>query len=202
MRKDVGRRRRCPAHRPDRLDVLSEDFRRPGSSEAGKLSPSTTTSRLSPRSSAMAHLGRQTRREMTGDATCFDFVNNELFPRTEEPRDACQSGNKRAAGRTVQRLRGCLQLHEVRHTCYARWLTRSTSRSTSTSSEDRHLFGDIYEKILKRPSERLATRASTTRRRAVTQFMVDMVDPQAWRERARPGLWHRRLPHLHDRAPP
>jgi len=44
-------------------------------------------------------------------------------------------------------------------------------------SEDRHLFGDIYEQILK-DLQSAGNAGEYYTPRAVTQFMVDMVDPQ------------------------
>jgi len=46
-----------------------------------------------------------------------------------------------------------------------------------TKSDDRHLFGDIYEKLLK-DLQSAGNAGEYYTPRAVTQFMVDMVDPQ------------------------
>ena len=43
--------------------------------------------------------------------------------------------------------------------------------------EDRHLFGDLYEKIL-RDLQSAGNAGEYYTPRAVTQFMVDMTDPQ------------------------
>ncbi len=44
-------------------------------------------------------------------------------------------------------------------------------------SEDRHLFGDIYEQIL-RDLQSAGNAGEYYTPRAITQFMVDMVDPK------------------------
>ena len=65
---------------------------------------------------------------------------------------------------------------------------------------ERHQFNDLYEKIL-RDLQSAGNAGEFYTPRAVTQFMVDMVNPQLGRDGARPRVRHRRLPGLHARAP-
>ncbi len=66
-------------------------------------------------------------------------------------------------------------------------------------SKTRHTFGDIYEQILK-DLQGAGNAGEFYTPRAATQFAVDMVEPAARRDRPRPRLRHRRLPHLRLRA--
>ncbi len=56
-----------------------------------------------------------------------------------------------------------------------------------TSIQDRHLFNDIYEKIL-RDLQSAGNAGEYYTPRPITQFMVEMTDPQVGRDRPRPGL--------------
>ena len=62
------------------------------------------------------------------------------------------------------------------------------------------MFGDIYEKILK-DLQSAGNAGEFYTPRAVTQFIVEQVDPQPRRNHPRPRLRHRRLPRLRHRAP-
>ena len=94
----------------------------------------------------------------------------------------------------AQRVRGRLQLHEVRHVD-APGDQQDQPRHRLQRVDDRHTFGDIYEQILN-DLQSAGNAGEFYTPRAVTQFIVDMVDPAARRDRARPRLRHRRLPHL------
>ena len=141
--------------------------------------------------------GPPTPEGMTGDEL-LDFVNNELFPTLKN----LHAGARRPARlRRPQRLRGRLQLHEVRHADAPghqqdqrrhRLQQRAATATCSATSTSRSCA------TCRAP----ATPASSTRPRAVTQFMVDTVNPQAGRNRPRPRLRHRRLPHLRHRTHP
>ena len=58
-------------------------------------------------------------------------------------------------------------------------------------AEDRHLFGDIYEQIL-RDLQSAGNAGEYYTLRAVTQFMVDMVDPKLGEKFLDPAWWHKR----------
>ena len=56
------------------------------------------------------------------------------------------------------------------------------------SSDDRHVFNDIYEKILA-DLQSAGNAGEYYTPRAVTQFMVDILNPQLGESGARSGLW-------------
>ena len=66
------------------------------------------------------------------------------------------------------------------------------------NTADRHTFGSIYEQIL-RDLQSAGNAGEFYTPRAVTQFIVNRVDPKLDRERARSRLRHRRLSGLHHR---
>ena len=171
MRKDVGRRWRRPAHRPARLDALPQDLRRP---RAGVGADSTTDYRSPiPERAPLAELGRRSRRASPA-TRLLDFVNNELFPTLKEL-PLGQNGDRRGVV-VRERLRGRLQLHEVGH-ADAAGHQQAQRGIDFNKTDDRHLFGDIYEQIL-RDLQSAGNAGEFYTPRAVTQFMVDMVDPQ------------------------
>ena len=68
------------------------------------------------------------------------------------------------------------------------------------ASDDRHMFGDIYEKLLK-DLQSAGNAGEFYTPRAVTQFIVEQVNPRLGENDSRPRLRHRRLPRLRHRAP-
>ena len=109
---------------------------------------------------------------ITGDAL-LDFVNNELFPDFKEMAIGPDSDP-----------RGAL-VHEVFADSYnymksgtlIRQVINKLNEIDFSRQEDRHLFNDIYEKIL-RDLQSAGNAGEYYTPRAVTQFMVDMTDPQ------------------------
>lgn len=107
---------------------------------------------------------------MTGEEL-LDFVNNTLFKKLK---DLPAGGNGRA-----------LIVREVFEDAYnymksgtlMRQVINTLNEVDFNKSEDRHLFGDIYEQILK-DLQSAGNAGEYYTPRAVTQFMVDMVDPQ------------------------
>ena len=102
------------------------------------------------------------------------FVNNELFPGLKEL-PAPEGPHSRAfVMRTIfedaynYMKSGTLMRQVINKLCEG---------IDFNSSEDRHLFGDIYEQIL-RDLQSAGNAGEYYTPRAVTQFMVDMVDPQ------------------------
>ncbi|MBM4160387.1 MAG: SAM-dependent DNA methyltransferase [Ignavibacteria bacterium] len=101
----------------------------------------------------------------------LEFVNNTLFKKLKELPVA---GNGRA-----------MIVREVFEDGYnymksgtlMRQVINKINEIDFNKSEDRHLFGDIYEQILK-DLQSAGNAGEYYTPRAVTQFMVDMVDPQ------------------------
>ena len=106
---------------------------------------------------------------ITGDAL-LEFVNTDLFrslrglqgtdPRTTMVRDVFTGAYNYMKSGTLTR-QVINKLNEI----------------DFNSSEDRHLFGDLYEKILK-DLQSAGNAGEFYTPRAVTQFMVDMTDPK------------------------
>jgi len=109
---------------------------------------------------------------ITGDEL-LDFVNNELFrklksisygdkadPRGFVVRDVFEDANNYMKSGTLLR-QVANKLNEI----------------DFNASEDRHLFNDIYEKILK-DLQSAGNAGEFYTPRAVTQFIVDVIDPQ------------------------
>ena len=100
------RRWRRAAHRPIGLDVLPQDLRRQGKPRYELLNDNYRSPIPEPlrwRNWAADAEG------MTGDEL-LEFVNNRLFPTLR----TCSPARRQARLRHPQRLRGRLQLHEVR----------------------------------------------------------------------------------------
>jgi type I restriction enzyme M protein len=108
---------------------------------------------------------------ITGDAL-LDFVDNRLVrtlrdlpveghdPRRAVIRAAFQDANNYMKNGTLMRQ-----------------VVNKINEIDFNSSEDRHMFGDIYEQIL-RDLQSAGNAGEFYTPRAVTQFMVDMVDPK------------------------
>lgn len=109
---------------------------------------------------------------ITGDELMV-FVNNDLFPRLKTL-PVGSNGNMRS-----------FMLRSVFEDGYnymkSGWLMRQVINKISeidfTSSDDRHMFGDLYEKILK-DLQSAGNAGEFYTPRAVTQFMADMVAPK------------------------
>ncbi|MEN9933984.1 MAG: hypothetical protein RLZZ387_563 [Chloroflexota bacterium] len=108
---------------------------------------------------------------ITGEAL-LTFVNNDLFPTLKE------------LTLDPQRDRRGLIVREVFQDAYnymkngtlMRQVVNKINEIDFNRSEDRHLFGDIYEQLL-RDLQNAGNAGEYYTPRAVTQFMVDMVDP-------------------------
>jgi type I restriction enzyme M protein len=109
---------------------------------------------------------------ITGDAL-LDFTNNSLFPTLKEL-DYIPSENPRG-----------FIVREVFEDAYnymksgtlLRQVINKINEIDFTKSQDRHLFGDLYEKILK-DLQSAGNAGEYYTPRAVTQFIVEMVDPK------------------------
>ncbi|MBP7653550.1 SAM-dependent DNA methyltransferase [Candidatus Dependentiae bacterium] len=110
---------------------------------------------------------------MTGDEL-IDFVNNDLFPALKR---LATSAGVSAQGKVVgsifedayNYMKSGILLRQVINTIQ--------NDLDFNSSDDRHLFNDIYEKILA-DLQSAGNAGEYYTPRAVTQFMVDIINPQ------------------------
>lgn len=109
---------------------------------------------------------------ITGDGL-LDFINNQLFPTLKSL--TAKSGDDRRA-LVVQRAFEDA-FNYMKNGTLVRQVANKINEVDFTSSTDRHMFGDIYEQILK-DLQSAGNAGEFYTPRAVTQFMVDMVDPQ------------------------
>ncbi|MBF0417081.1 MAG: SAM-dependent DNA methyltransferase [Magnetococcales bacterium] len=109
---------------------------------------------------------------MTGDEL-LEFVNNILFPGLKTVQPRTESDKAALVVRSVfedayQYMKSGTLLRQVINKVNAIDFNRQ---------DDRHLFGDIYEKLLK-DLQSAGNAGEYYTPRAVTQFMVDRVDPR------------------------
>lgn len=108
---------------------------------------------------------------ITGDAL-LEFTNNELFP-TLKDLPVPPGGKLPLVVRSVFE-----DAHNfMKNGTLLRQVINKLNEIDFNSSDDRHLFGDIYEKILK-DLQSAGHAGEYYTPRAVTQFIVDMVDPR------------------------
>ncbi len=109
---------------------------------------------------------------MTGDELWY-FVNDELFPTLKELHVGT-NGNQRAFI-----VRSVFEdgYNYMKSGTLMRQVINKINEIDFTSSDDRHMFGDIYEKILK-DLQSAGNSGEYYTPRAVTQFMADMVAPK------------------------
>lgn len=110
---------------------------------------------------------------MTGEEL-IDFVNNDLFPKLKTLATSAGSDERaRVVGSVFEDgynyMKSGTLLRQV--------INKIEEDIDFNKSKDRHLFNDIYEKILK-DLQSAGNAGEYYTPRAVTQFMVDMVDPQ------------------------
>ena len=109
---------------------------------------------------------------ITGD-DLLDFVNNKLFSTLKNlsfPADSDQKG-------FIVRDVFLDAYNYMKSGTLMRQVINKINEIDFNASEDRHLFGDIYEQILKN-LQSAGNAGEYYTPRAVTQFMVDMVDPK------------------------
>jgi type I restriction enzyme M protein len=109
---------------------------------------------------------------ITGDSL-LDLINNDLFPALKNL--VAHSGDN-PRGIVVQRAFEDA-FNYMKKGTLARQVINKINEVDFTSSQDRHLFGDIYEQILK-DLQSAGNAGEFYTPRAVTKFMVDMVNPQ------------------------
>lgn len=106
---------------------------------------------------------------ITGDEL-LDFVNNKLFPTLK---NLPTEGNKRA-----YMIRSIFEdaFNYMKSGQLLRQIINKINEIDFNSSEDRHIFGDIYEQILK-GLQSAGNAGEFYTPRAVTQFMTEMTNP-------------------------
>lgn len=108
---------------------------------------------------------------MTGDEL-LEFVNNELFPVLKELSDV-EEGSRGYLVREVFQD----SYNYMKSGTLMRQVINKINEIDFNSSEDRHLFNDFYETFL-RDLQSAGNAGEYYTPRAVTQFMVDMTNPQ------------------------
>lgn len=110
---------------------------------------------------------------MTGEEL-IDFVNNDLFPKLKSLATSAGSDERaRVVGSVFED-----SYNYMKSGTLLRQVVNIIENDVDfNNSDDRHLFGDIYEKILK-DLQSAGNAGEYYTPRAVTQFMVNMVNPQ------------------------
>lgn len=110
---------------------------------------------------------------MTGEEL-IDFINNELFPKLKTLATRAGADERaRVVGSVFED-----GYNYMKSGTLLRQVVNIIQKDVDfNSSKDRHLFGDIYEKILK-DLQSAGNAGEYYTPRAITQFMVDMVDPK------------------------
>lgn len=108
---------------------------------------------------------------ITGDEL-MDFVNNHLFPKLKSL--SATNGKQRGF---VMREVFQDAYNYMKNGTLMRQVINKINEIDFNKSNDRHTFGDIYEKILK-DLQSAGNAGEYYTPRAVTQFMVDMVAPE------------------------
>jgi type I restriction enzyme M protein len=107
---------------------------------------------------------------MTGDGL-LDFVNNTLLPRLKN----LPGGGDRNAG--LIRMVFADANNYMKNGTLMRQVVNKINGIDFNASDDRHMFGDIYEKLL-RDLQSAGNAGEFYTPRAVTQFIVDQVAPR------------------------
>jgi type I restriction enzyme M protein len=113
---------------------------------------------------------------LTGDAL-INFINNELFPKLKELDLTPFSGQARERGALLISVFDDAYNYMKNGTLLRQVINKINQDIDYNSVETRHLFGDIYEQILK-DLQNAGNAGEYYTPRAVTQFAIDMVDPQ------------------------
>jgi len=109
---------------------------------------------------------------ITGEGL-LDFINNQLFPTLKSL--TAKSGDDARAMVVQHAFEDAFNY--MKNGTLVRQVVNKINEVDFTSSADRHLFGDIYEQILK-DLQSAGNAGEFYTPRAVTQFMVDMVAPE------------------------
>jgi len=110
---------------------------------------------------------------MTGNEL-LEFCNNELFPQLKE---LSLGGNGRSRAFVVRSVFEDAYQYMKSGTLLRQVINKLNEAIDFNDSQNRHLLGDMYEQIL-RDLQSAGNAGEYYTPRAVTQFMVEMVDPQ------------------------
>jgi len=113
---------------------------------------------------------------LTGEKL-IDFINNKLFPQLKELDLSPFSGQARERGALLISVFDDAYNYMKTGTLLRQVINKINQDIDYNSVETRHLFGDIYEQIL-RDLQAAGNSGEYYTPRAVTQFAVDMVNPQ------------------------
>ena len=108
---------------------------------------------------------------LTGDGL-LEFINNKLFPTLK-----ALSADASPRHRVIHDVFEDAYQYMKNGTLLRQVINRLNESLDFNRSEDRHVFGDLYEQILK-DLQSAGNAGEYYTPRAVTQFMVDMVNPQ------------------------
>jgi type I restriction enzyme M protein len=108
---------------------------------------------------------------ITGDAL-LGFVNNDLFPALKSFSETSSTGRASVVGNVFQDA-----FNYMKNGTLIRQVVNKINEIDFNRSQDRHLFGDIYEQVL-RDLQSAGNSGEYYTPRAVTQFMIDMVAPK------------------------
>lgn len=112
----------------------------------------------------------------TGDAL-IDFVNNKLFPGLKDLDLSGISGQARERGALLKSVFDDAYNYMKNGTLLRQVINKINQDIDYNQVETRHLFGDIYEQILK-DLQSAGNAGEYYTPRAVTQFAIDMVNPR------------------------
>ncbi len=113
---------------------------------------------------------------LTGDALII-FINNELFPKLKELDLSSFTGQARERGALLISVFDDAYNYMKNGTLLRQVINKINQDIDYNSVETRHLFGDIYEQIL-RDLQNAGNAGEYYTPRAVTQFAIEMVNPQ------------------------
>jgi type I restriction enzyme M protein len=115
------------------------------------------------------------REALTGDAL-INFVNNKLFPQLKEIDLSSLSGQARERGKLLMSIFDDTYNYMKNGTLLRQVINKINQDIDYNSVETRHLFGEIYEQILK-DLQSAGNAGEYYTPRAVTQFAIEMVNP-------------------------
>jgi type I restriction enzyme M protein len=113
---------------------------------------------------------------LTGDSL-ISFINNELFPKLKELDLSSFTGQARERGALLIGVFDDAYNYMKNGTLLRQVINKINQDIDYNSVETRHLFGDIYEQIL-RDLQNAGNAGEYYTPRAVTQFAIEMVNPQ------------------------
>ena len=113
---------------------------------------------------------------LTGDAL-INFINNELFSKLKELDLSTFTGQARERGALLISVFDDAYNYMKNGTLLRQVINKINQDIDYNSVETRHLFGDIYEQILK-DLQNAGNAGEYYTPRAVTQFAIEMVNPQ------------------------